>query len=82
MFSPILIFQTPSPCTIMYSLKNGAWNDVTVWSCNRLPTSTDVVQIKHIITVPANYAGSVLKVNFDSNRKLTFEPGARLQLQF
>jgi hypothetical protein len=39
----------------MISVKTGAWNDPTVWSCNRIPTATDNITIEtgHIVTVPA-----------------------------
>lgn len=64
----------------LYSVKTGNWNDPTVWSCNRVPVSTDHVQVKHDITVPNNVQAHALKVEFDANRKLTYGPNARLLL--
>jgi Concanavalin A-like lectin/glucanases superfamily len=45
---------TVNPCTNMYSLKTGNWNDPTVWSCGRNPLITDNVTINqgHNITIP------------------------------
>jgi hypothetical protein len=41
-------------CTQMQTTKSGDWNDPTVWSCGRIPTSTDEVIISsgNIIIVP------------------------------
>jgi hypothetical protein len=52
--SPRTLVVVMVPCTQMVSVKTGAWNDPTVWSCNRIPTSTDNVTIEngHIVTVP------------------------------
>ena len=51
--------------TVMYTgeqWRRGNWNDPTVWSCNRIPTLTDVVQIAttHTVTLPDNLTGYVL----------------------
>jgi hypothetical protein len=64
----------------LYSVKDGNWNDPTVWSCNRVPVSTDHVQVKHNITVPNNVQAHALKVTFDPNRTLTYGTNARLLL--
>jgi hypothetical protein len=60
-------------CTQMYTLKTGNWNDVTVWSCGRVPTSTDVITVKanHIITVPAIYTANAKDVNYETGGKIS-----------
>lgn len=42
-------------CTQMVSVKNGAWNDPTTWSCGRIPLNTDNVTITagNTVIVPA-----------------------------
>lgn len=65
-------------CTNMYTLKNGNWNDPTVWSCGRLPTSTDAVEIRHNLQLPASYAGSLKRLTIKALATLRFGPGARL----
>ena len=53
--SPRVLVTVTVPCTQMISVKTGAWNDPTVWSCNRIPTASDnvIVETGHIVTVPA-----------------------------
>jgi Ig-like domain CHU_C associated/Concanavalin A-like lectin/glucanases superfamily/RHS Repeat len=59
-------------CTSMYSLKTGQWNDVTVWSCGRVPTSTDIITVKasHFITIPASYTANAKNVIFETGSKI------------
>jgi hypothetical protein len=50
---------------VLITIKDGSWNDPSVWSCNRLPNSSDVVYVNHQITVYgiAGYAKSIIKGN-------------------
>jgi YD repeat-containing protein len=59
---------TVNACTNMYTLKTGNWNDTTVWSCGRVPTSTDIITIKsnHFITIPASYTANAKDVIFEA----------------
>jgi hypothetical protein len=63
---------TVNVCTSMYTIKTGNWNDVAVWSCNRLPTSADVVTIKanHFITIPASYTANAKNTIFETGGKI------------
>ncbi|GAB3173128.1 NHL repeat-containing protein [Telluribacter humicola] len=47
--------QSPD-CTHMYTVKSGNWNDATVWSCGKVPTSLNSVTITagHTITLTSN----------------------------
>ncbi|MVM29816.1 hypothetical protein GO755_07220 [Spirosoma sp. HMF4905] len=76
-FSYSLFF---SPCAGMYTVKAGSWDDNTVWSCNRVPMNTDVVQIKHIVTIPAYYVANAQQVNVDAGQKLTYSTNSQLKL--
>lgn len=58
----------------MFTLKTGNWNDPAVWSGNRVPTSTDALQLKHIVSVSDHTEVYALKINYD--------PGIKLQLGF
>ena len=64
----------------MISVRTGNWNDATVWSCNRVPLSTDVVQVAtgHIVTIPANVTANAQRLQ-DYGR-VVFGAGAKLML--
>lgn len=66
-------------CT-MATVKAGSWNDPTTWSCNRVPTSNDAVQINHLISVPDAYIALARKVTFSAGTSLTMGTQAQLHL--
>lgn len=72
---------TVNPCTNMYTLKTGNWNDVTVWSCGRTPTITDDVTISagHTVTIPAGQTGFVNKLT--QNGKLSISSLGALKIK-
>ncbi len=75
-----LVTVTSSNCTSMYTLKNGSWDDVSVWSCNRVPVSADPVTVNHAVTVPANYLGNALRLTYGLGARLLYGVGGRLRL--
>lgn len=64
----------------MITVKAGAWNDPTVWSCNRVPLTTDAVTVKHMVTMPAGYLANAKSLLLDVNGKLSYDATGRLQL--
>lgn len=78
-FSSSLFFQTKVLCE-MYTVKGGNWNDQSVWSCGRVPVTTDVVHIKHGVILPQNYQGEARRLLYDSPVPVTWQAGARLRL--
>ena len=68
------------PCTVFATVKNGLWNDPTVWTCGTLPTTVAVVTLKHAITIPAAYLALSAVVRYDAGGKLTFGVGGRLKV--
>ena len=64
----------------MITVKAGAWNDPTVWSCNRVPLATDAVTVKHMVTMPAGYLANAKSLLLDVNGKLSYDATGRLQL--
>ncbi|MBD2703445.1 hypothetical protein IC229_22565, partial [Spirosoma sp. BT702] len=40
---------------LVTSLKAGNWNDPTVWACNVVPASIDIVQLNHVVTLWTYY---------------------------
>ncbi|MVM38785.1 hypothetical protein GO730_16630 [Spirosoma sp. HMF3257] len=76
-FSTSILFQT---CSVLYTVQTGSWANPSIWSCNRVPNSADVVQIKHNVTVPYNFTANALRISFDQAKQLNFSTNARLQL--
>ncbi|MBD2700718.1 VCBS repeat-containing protein [Spirosoma sp. BT702] len=75
----------------LFTLKNGQWSDATVWSCSRVPLTTDRVRIKHTVTIPTSYVAYAYKVNFDNPApgpggggnaasKVTYQSGGQLRI--
>ncbi len=79
-FAPGQVFTTSPPCPAMFTVKNGLWSDPTVWSCNRVPVSTDLVALNHAITIPDNFSGNALRIMYGSGAKLLYGLGGRLRL--
>ncbi|MBD2699724.1 endonuclease/exonuclease/phosphatase family protein [Spirosoma sp. BT702] len=75
----ITVSNTAS-CVNMFTVKTGNWNDPTVWSCGRLPVSTDPVTVNHVVTLPAGYTGNALRVTFGPGGRITHSSGSRLKL--
>lgn len=73
--------QVQSSCTGMASVKDGNWNDPTVWSCGRLPTAADPVQIRHRVTLPTSYTAQAQRIRIDTGKRLIYA-GGQLKLGF
>ncbi|MBD2705693.1 hypothetical protein IC229_34110 [Spirosoma sp. BT702] len=65
-------------CGPLVSLKAGSWSDPTVWYCNRVPLSTDVVRLNHAVSLPANYQVQALRVIYSATGRLNFDPNSKL----
>lgn len=76
-YSVLAVFQPLSTCT---TLKAGSWHDPTVWSCNRIPTETDVVHLRHNLEIPPDYVAHAQHVYYDLPVLLTLAIRARLLL--
>lgn len=80
-FEVIAAFKTLTDCAFsMVTVRTGAWNDPTVWACNRVPTATDRVQLNHVITVPAGYTAQALLIRYATAAQLTMGTGAKVAL--
>lgn len=71
----------PVSCTAMTTLKAGSWLDPAVWSCNRIPVSTDAVVVAHPVTVPVNATATIRKLSYGTGGKVSLATGSRLVLQ-
>ena len=73
---------TVNTCTTdVYSLKNGAWNDPTVWSVGRLPLAGEPVRVRHIVTLPATFQAVAGQVRYEPGGRLLVNTGSRLMLR-
>jgi len=66
--------------TTVYTLKNGSWNDASVWSVGRLPLTGECIQLKHEVTIPTGHLALGGTLLYDPVGKLIYSVGARLQL--
>ncbi|MEZ0539115.1 ELWxxDGT repeat protein [Fibrella arboris] len=73
--SPVMITVYPENTTV----KTGNWNDATVWSCGRVPTTADAVTLNHAITIPASFAATALRVRYGAGGQLRPLLGGRLR---
>ncbi|GAB3690240.1 hypothetical protein GCM10027592_07370 [Spirosoma flavus] len=64
------------------SVKAGSWDDPAVWSCGVVPGPTDVVQLNHVVSLPASYVAQIKTLRYGTGGKLTYQIGARLRLGF
>lgn len=70
----------PPFCINMFSLKPGSWTDPSVWSCSRVPTNTDAVQVLHEVSMPVSTVGNAGRVSYGAGGKLIMNTGAKLML--
>ncbi|GAB3688061.1 hypothetical protein GCM10027592_02440 [Spirosoma flavus] len=75
----ITVSNTTS-CLNMFTVKNGTWDDVTVWSCGRTPTKLDPVTINHAVTLPTSYTGNALRVSFGPGGRIIQRVASLLNL--
>lgn len=76
---PFTTTNTPG-CPAMFTVQAGNWNAAATWSCNRVPTATDPVQVRHNVLVPAGVTAVVQRITFDTGVGLTFGLNATLLL--
>ena len=76
----VLTVTGGTTCTAMTTTKAGDWTDPTVWSCNRVPVSTDVVSVGHTISVPTAVTGRALKITYGAGGRVSFSAGGRVRL--
>jgi hypothetical protein len=64
------------------SLQSGPWNATATWSCGRVPTLADMVQVNagHTVTISDNSAQA--KSLLYAGGTLTYNPAGRLRLAF
>ncbi|OIN59680.1 hypothetical protein BLX24_07370 [Arsenicibacter rosenii] len=79
--SNIYIITPPATYT-MYTVTSGNWDNPDTWSERRVPNSSDVLEIRHSVTVPANTTGYGKRIIYRPEGRISTGSGARLQLGF
>lgn len=68
------------PCSVMMTVLDGDWTDPATWSCGRVPTVTDRVQIRHRVLMPATISGQAQGVLYGTGGQLRYGIGSSLRL--
>lgn len=63
-----------------YTVQNGPWGNTSTWSCGQIPTSTDAVEIRHIINIPANYTGLTSNITYTNSGKIVFAETGKVKI--
>lgn len=71
---------TTLTCTNMVSQKAGNWDDPAVWSCNRIPGTTDAVTVNHALTIPASYLANAQQISYGFGGRLIYSAKGQLRL--
>lgn len=64
----------------VFTLKDGLWDDATLWSVGRLPLGSERVRLKHTVTIPTGHLALSGALIYDPASKLIYADGGRLQL--
>jgi len=64
------------------SLKTGNWHDTTLWSCGRIPTTTDRAFVRHAITIGTSLIGEASRIDYEVGGQVRLADGARLKVGF
>ncbi|MGA9657555.1 MAG: hypothetical protein WBQ60_00440 [Asticcacaulis sp.] len=64
----------------IYTLRNGSWNDPTVWSCGAVPVVGQRVQVGHLIDIPVSYQAAARSVRYTAGGSVRFGQQGRLML--
>jgi predicted outer membrane repeat protein len=78
----VILNDDPACTGTITTVKDGSWNDPTVWSCGVVPASTDIVQLNHIVSVTTNYVAQVRTVRYGAGGRLVYQSGGRVRLGF
>lgn len=62
------------------SVQTGSWLDPSTWSCGCVPTSSNPVEVKHVVNVPAAQTGYAYSLKYGVGGKVDMGTNAKLQL--
>lgn len=68
------------PVNTITSVKDGLWSDPAVWSCQRIPSGNDAVQVMHKLVIQPGITGHAFKLTYSQNGRLIIQKKGRLVL--
>ncbi|WP_373514673.1 hypothetical protein [Persicitalea sp.] len=71
--------QTPGGC-MSVTVKSGNWNDPTVWLCGQVPSSTDLVVIRHAVALSGSFTAHAKQVAYETGGSLNLGTNSQIQL--
>ncbi|UHG93585.1 hypothetical protein [Spirosoma oryzicola] len=75
---PWLVKLGPACTGEVYSVQEGNWNNPATWSCGQIPSNTDVVHLKHRVTIPQSYEAKAQRIIYDLPVQLNWGDRSRL----
>ncbi|MVM29078.1 hypothetical protein GO755_03470 [Spirosoma sp. HMF4905] len=80
-FQLTVLFKLADDCSLsIYTIREGSWDDPTVWSCNRIPTLTDQVKLNHKLVIPNAYVAKALSIRYETGARLTLGAGSSVKV--
>ncbi len=64
----------------IYTLRDGSWNDPTVWSCGTIPTAGQSARIGHMIDIPDDYQATAGSIRYNDGGRVWFNARSQLKL--
>ncbi len=62
------------------TLQAGHWHDPAVWSCGRIPATTDQATVRHAITVNTPQTANARQIRYESGGRIIYQPSGRLRV--
>ncbi len=62
------------------TLRHGRWDEPGVWGCGFPPGNQEIVDLNHVITIPAMLRAHSRQVKYGTGSRLIYEAGSRLEL--
>ena len=74
------LYKLVYPRTTCETVRNGDWHDPTIWTCGRVPTTSDNAGIRHSLTVGSMAAAQAYQVHYETGGQLLLATGTQIRL--
>ncbi len=62
------------------TVQTGSWHDAAIWSCGRVPTTTDQATVKHLVTISTPQTATARQIRYESNGRVSMGASGVLRL--